>query len=95
MNASQYEILFELENLKENEVVRIRKFTPRECLRLMGVRDHHIDIMLSCGVSNTQLYRQAGNSIVVDNLVAIFNPLFYPSAETSIKITQPIQLSIW
>ena len=45
---------------------RIRKLTPRECLRLMGFRDDFKIV-----VSNTQLYRQAGNSIVVDVLIAL------------------------
>ncbi len=45
---------------------RIRKLTPRECLRLMGFRDD-----FKIAVSNTQLYRQAGNSIVVDVLIAL------------------------
>ena len=45
---------------------RIRKLTPRECLRLMGFRD-----TFEIVVSNTQMYRQAGNSIVVDVLVAL------------------------
>ena len=45
---------------------RIRKLTPRECLRLMGFCDSFKIV-----VSNTQIYKQAGNSIVVDVLVAI------------------------
>ena len=45
---------------------RIRKLTPKECLRLMGFRD---DFKIT--VSDTQLYRQTGNSIVVDVLIAI------------------------
>lgn len=49
---------------------RIRKLTPRECLRLMGFRDSFKIV-----VSNTQMYRQAGNSIVVDVLVAIFKQM--------------------
>lgn len=52
---------------------KIRKLTPRECLRLMGVHDEDIDKMT---VSNTQLYKQAGNSIVVDVMMAIFKNLF-------------------
>ncbi len=49
---------------------RIRKLTPRECLRLMGFRDSFKIV-----VSNTQMYRQAGNSIVVDVLAAIFKQM--------------------
>ena len=46
------------------ENLRIRKLTPRECFRLMGFKDSDFDKIK--GISNTQLYKQAGNSIVVD-----------------------------
>jgi DNA (cytosine-5)-methyltransferase 1 len=49
---------------------RIRKLTPRECLRLMGFRDS-FEIV----VSDTQMYRQAGNSIVVDVLIALLKQM--------------------
>ncbi len=49
---------------------KIRKLTPRECLRLMGFRDDFKQV-----VSDTQLYRQAGNSIVVDVLIAILKQM--------------------
>lgn len=55
------------------EAYRIRKLTPRECFRLMGFTDAEFDRIK--GVSNTQLYKQAGNSIVVNVLEAIFNRL--------------------
>lgn len=49
----------------------IRKLTPRECLRLMGFCDSFEQV-----VSDTQMYRQAGNSIVVDVLIALVSRLF-------------------
>lgn len=49
---------------------RIRKLTPRECLRLMGFRDEFKIV-----VSDTQMYRQAGNSIVSDVLIAILKQM--------------------
>lgn len=52
---------------------RIRKLTPRECFRLMGVADEDFDKLHN--ISKTQLYKLAGNSIVVDVLVAIFRNL--------------------
>ena len=65
---------------KDNYVVettyRIRKLTPRECFRLMGMRDDDIDKIQEAGISNTQQYKLAGNSIVVDVLEAIFKNLF-------------------
>ena len=59
-----------------DENYRIRKLTPRECFRLMGVSDRDIDTLLSAGISNSQLYKLAGNSIVVNCLAAIFYQLF-------------------
>lgn len=62
--------------VKEN-VHRIRKLTPHECFRLMGVADTDIDTLLASGISNSQLYKLAGNSIVVNVLEEIFKNLFY------------------
>lgn len=53
---------------------RIRKLTPRECGRLMGVSDDDISKMAAVN-SNTQLYKQFGNSIVVDVMCAMFRNL--------------------
>lgn len=64
---------------KDNFVLenyRIRKLTPRECWRLMGVKDEQFDRLH--GISNSQLYKLAGNSIVVDVLEAIFKNLLMP-----------------
>lgn len=55
--------------------VRIRKLTPKECWRLMGFDDSDIEKAQAAGVSNAQLYKQAGNSIVVNVLMAIFQNL--------------------
>jgi len=49
---------------------RIRKLTPKECLRLMGFGDDFKQV-----VSDTQMYRQTGNSIVVDVLIAILKQM--------------------
>lgn len=64
---------------EDNYVVenyRIRKLTARECFRLMGVKDEQFDRLN--GISNSQLYKLAGNSIVVDVLEAIFKNLLMP-----------------
>lgn len=53
----------------------IRKLTPRECWRLMGIDDIAFE-EAECVCSDNQLYKQAGNAIVVDVLVAIFRELF-------------------
>lgn len=54
----------------------IRKLTPRECFRLMDVPEDMIDILTTAGISNSQLYKLAGNSIVVAVLVQIFTRMF-------------------
>ena len=50
---------------------RVRKLTPRECLRLMGYDD-----TFKIVVSNTQMYKQAGNSIVVDMMIQVLKQIF-------------------
>lgn len=55
---------------------RIRKLTERECFRLMGVSDSDIDKIQKAGISRTQQYKLAGNSIVVDVLYYIFKEMF-------------------
>lgn len=59
----------------------IRKYTERECFRLMGVADSESDKIREV-VSKIQCYKLAGNSIVVDVLVAIFNQLFSENKTT-------------
>lgn len=54
----------------------IRKLTEREVFRLMGVSENDIDKMQAAGISKTQQYKMAGNSIVVDVLFHIFRKLF-------------------
>lgn len=56
--------------------VRIRKLTQKECWRLMDFTDEEYEAAQNAGVSKTQLYKQAGNSIVVSVLAGIFNNLF-------------------
>ena len=59
---------------KDGEQYGVFKLTPRECGRLMGVNDKDIDKMFSVN-SNSQCYKQYGNSITVPVLMAIFSQL--------------------
>lgn len=52
-----------------------RRLTPKECWYLMGFTDDEFEKAKESGVSNTQLYKQAGNSIVVNVLEAIFRQI--------------------
>lgn len=56
--------------------IKIRKLTPKECWRLMGFSDEDFEKAANVPTSNTQLYKQAGNSIVVNVLEKIFINLF-------------------
>lgn len=56
--------------------IRLRKLTPRECGRLMDVDEDKLDIMLNCGISDSQLYKMFGNSICVCCMEGIFRNAF-------------------
>lgn len=55
--------------------IRVRKLTPTECYKLMGFTAEDCEKASNGGISNYQLYKQAGNSIVVNVLEAIFTSL--------------------
>ncbi len=61
---------------------RVRKLTPKECFRLMGVEDTDADKMIGV-LSKSRCYQVAGNSIVVDVLEAIFRQLFIENTNTN------------
>lgn len=65
---------------------RIRKLTPRECLRLMGFAD-----TFKIVVSDTQMYKQSGNSIVVDVLMHLVKEIL--KAEDLTKDSEPYQIT--
>lgn len=60
--------------IEKTNQLRIRKLTPRECYRLMGFGDKAFDLA-QANQSNSSLYHQAGDSIVVNVLMAIFKEL--------------------
>lgn len=63
-----------LDNIEVTSKYKIRKLTPRECYRLMGWKDEQFDKIH--GISDAQLYKTAGNGIVVNVLEAIFEKMF-------------------
>lgn len=67
----------------EAKSFRVRKLTPRECYRLMGFTDEQFNKSQAFS-SDSQLYKQAGNSIVVDVLYYIFGKLFEVNIENFI-----------
>ena len=56
-------------------MLRIRKLTPKECMRLMGFSDEDYQALVDCGLSNAAIYHMAGDSIITTCLVSIFSPL--------------------
>ena len=65
-----------IKEVYNNNDFRIRKLTPRECFRLMGLSETDIDKIQQTGISNSQQYKLAGNSICVPVLEGIFRNLF-------------------
>jgi site-specific DNA-cytosine methylase len=70
---------------------RIRKLTPRECFRLMDVSDEDIDKIQAAGISKSQQYKLAGNSIVCSVLYHIFKAMFIEQVQP----TEPRQLELF
>ena len=68
---------------KVEQSYRIRKLTPKECFRLMGVSEGDIEKIQNSGVSQSQQYKMAGNSIVVDVLEHIFRKMFVDTGQES------------
>lgn len=64
----------------EEYYIRVRKLTPKECFRLMGFNDEEADKAAEVN-SNTQLYKQIGNSICVNVIESIFAELFKDEIE--------------
>lgn len=62
--------------------IRIRKLTPTECLRLQGVTDEDIQRMIDTGLSNSSLYKLAGNSICTAPLKGIFTQLMREDSDS-------------
>lgn len=84
----------ELPSELKGKKFRIRKLTPRECFRLMGVDDKDIDKIQAAKVSNSAQYKLAGNSIVVDVLFHIFRRMFIETEEPDFDGT-PTQLTLF
>lgn len=80
--ANHYASVVTEEQKDMAKIYRIRKLTPRECFRLMAVADSDIDRIQAAGISESQQYKMAGNSIVVSVLEAIFTQMFRIDADS-------------
>ena len=78
----------------EGKKFRIRKLCPIECFRLMGCDEETINILVNSGLSNSALFRLAGNSIVVDVLYFLFLKMFIDT-EQDFKKGEPQHLTLF
>lgn len=85
-----------------NKRFRIRKLTPRECFRLMDMDEANINKLLNAKnekgqqlISNSQLYKLAGNSIVVSCMEYMFRNLFIGVPEEEKPKQKPIELRLF
>lgn len=88
MNNQEKIEITEIEENKQipssDSTLRIRKLTPRECGRLMGIKDEDINLILE-NQTNASAYHLFGDSIVVNCLMAIFSQLLNVDWETKFK----------
>ena len=82
----------ELPSELKGKKFRIRKLTPKECFRLMGVDDKDIDKIQAAGISNSGQYKLAGNSIVGDVLFHLFRKMFIEKDAEKAKKGQQLSL---
>jgi DNA (cytosine-5)-methyltransferase 1 len=61
---------------------RIRRLTPKECFRLQGFPDSFVDKCREVGISDTQLYKQAGNSMTVDVMAYLIKEILVNEKES-------------
>lgn len=83
----EYDNNMETHKDKEGNEYSVRKLTPRECFRLMDVDDDQIDKIQNAGISESQQYKLAGNSIVVNVLTNIFRKLLIEKGNESQQLS--------
>ena len=76
INRSKDDILAQIKNMGVGDYFRLRRLIPSECFRLMGVDEKNIRKLTSSGVPEGQLYKMAGNAIVVDTLFNLYKSIF-------------------
>ena len=65
---------------------RYRKLTPTEYFRLMGFTDADVELLMNNGISKTQIYKMAGNSIPVKMLEHLFKQLYPQNKVAALKM---------
>ena len=67
----EYPVVVFIDKKGKVHIGKIRKLTPRECWRLQGFTDQQFDKVIKAGMSDTQLYKQAGNAVTVNVISAV------------------------
>lgn len=76
INGSKDDIFVQIKRMGAGDYFRLRRLTPRECFRFMGVEEVDIDKLVKSGVSDGQLYKMSGNAIVVKVLFHLYTSIF-------------------
>ena len=76
INASKEDIIKQINKMGPGDYFRLRRLTPRECLRFMSVEAKDINILVGTGVSEAQLHKQSGNAIVIKTLRCLYTCIF-------------------
>lgn len=76
INGSKDDIFVQIKRMGAGDYFRLRRLTPRECFRFMGVEEVDIDKLVKSGVSDGQLYKMSGNAIVVKVLCHLYTSIF-------------------
>jgi DNA (cytosine-5)-methyltransferase 1 len=71
---------------------RYRKLTPKEYFRLMGFTDTDYELLVANGISKTQIYKMAGNSIVVTMLEELFRLLYADTSRVELLKEQSLAI---
>ena len=76
VNGCKNDILQQIDDMGDGDYFRLRRLTPSECFRLMSVDEESIIKLTSSGVPEDQLYKMAGNAIVIKVLVFLYQSVF-------------------
>lgn len=70
------------------QMLRIRKLTPKECMRLMGFTDEDYQALKDIGLSDSAIYHCAGDSLVVSVMASMLYPFVYDKEQGHIQLVE-------
>lgn len=83
------EVVKAIKKMKDSQYIRLRKLTPKEYFRFMGVSERDIKKLMNSGIPEPKLYKLAGNSIVVNPLMKVVQNLIAPKNNVTTQ-TNPL-----